>query len=78
MKEVRIKLIEDNYLDAYREIARCWGYSSIEEAIAEEIKSIVRTTLEANWDSLSEDVKDSERIAEQIRRKYNIAVADER
>jgi hypothetical protein len=78
MKEVRIKLIDDNYLDAYREIARRWGYSSIEDALAEEIKSIVRTTLEANWDSLSEDVEDSERIAEEIRKKYKIPVVDER
>jgi hypothetical protein len=78
MKEIRIKLIDDNYLDAYREIARRWGYSSIEDALAEEIKSIVRTTLEANWDSLSEDVEDSERIAEEIRKKYKIPVVDER
>lgn len=73
MKEVRIKLIDDNYLDAYREIARRWGYSSIEDALAEEIKSIVRTTLEANWDSLSEDVEDSKRIAEEIRKKYKLS-----
>lgn len=72
MKEVRIKLIDDNYLNAYREIAKRWGYSSIEEAIAEEIKSIVRTTLETNWDS-SEDVKDSKRIAEEMRKKYKIS-----
>jgi hypothetical protein len=33
---------------------------------------LVKTTLEANWDSLSEDPEKSRMIAQQIARKHNI------
>ncbi len=75
-KEVIIKIPNDKYLKACVEIISHWGYSSIEEFIQEEIRTLVKSTLESNWDSLSENLEKSRRIAEQIAKKYKISSED--
>lgn len=71
-EEIVIRLRNDKYMKACSEIIHLWGYSSIEEFVREEVMMLVKTTLEANWDSLSEDPEKSRMIAQQIARKHNI------
>ena len=74
MKEVTVKLPDNNYLRACREIINHWGYSDLEEFVEQEIRTLVETTLESNWDSLSKDLEESKRTARKIAKKYKIPI----